>query len=140
MSFGAQQHRAEMEQYRQTRAYYASIRRPGLEWATFVLALLASSSVCLRVFGVGFSNDNHSTQWLTAFYWGSLIVFASLDSFLSKAHHPVPTPFGSLNPARIYEKFAMQERAWQLILVLMLPLTVRLVDAIVFLRSVQQAR
>jgi hypothetical protein len=129
-----------MEQYRQTRAYYASIRRPGLEWATFVLALLASSSVCLRVFGVGFSNDNHSTQWLTAFYWGSLIVFASLDSFLSKAHHPVPTPFGSLNPARIYEKFAMQERAWQLILVLMLPLTVRLVDAIVFLRSVQQAR
>jgi protein-S-isoprenylcysteine O-methyltransferase Ste14 len=97
-----------MEQYRQTKAYYSSIRRPGLERATFVLALVASGAVCLRVFGVGFSNGNHHTQWLTAFYWGSFVFFAGLDSFLSKAHHPVPTPFGSLNPARIYEKFAMR--------------------------------
>jgi hypothetical protein len=135
MSFRAEQHRLEKEQYRQTKAYYASIRRPRLERITFTLALLASIAVSLRRFGIGITDYGHQGQWLTALYWVSFILFVGFDSIFAKAHHPVPAPFGAFNLSRIYEKFAMQERAWQLLLVLMLPLTVRLIVAVMAFNS-----
>lgn len=135
MSLLAEQHKAERELYRQTKAYYASIRRPWLERITFILALVASILVSLRRFGLGITDYERHGQWLTLFYWVALILFAGLDSIFTKAHHPIPIPFGGLNPSRLYEKFAMQERAWQLLLVLMLPLTARLIAAIMFFAS-----
>lgn len=135
MSLLAEQHKAERELYRQTKAYYAAVRRPWLEHITFTLALVASILVSLRRFGIGITDYEHHGQWLTLFYWVALILFVGLDSIFAKAHHPVPIPFGGLNPSRLYEKFAMQERAWQLLLVLMLPLTARLIVAIMFFAS-----
>src|SRR5882757_5513594 len=132
MSLPAEQHKAELELYRQTKAYYASIRRPWVERVTFTFALLASVAVSLRRFGIGITDYEHHGQWLTLAYWVALILFAGLDSFVAKAHHPVPIPFGGLNPSRLYEKFAMQERAWQILLVLMLPPAARLIVAIMF--------
>ena len=124
-----------MEQYRQSKAYYASIRRPWLERVTFTLALLASIAVSLRRFGIGITDYEHEGQWLTVFYCVSLILFLGLDTIFAKAHHPVPMPLGGFNPSRIYEKFTMQGRAWQLLLVLMLPLTARFIVALRFFIS-----
>lgn len=135
MSLRAEQHRIEKEQYRQTKAYYALIRRPRLERITFALALLASILVSLRRFGIGITDYEQQGQWLTAFYWVSFVLFIGFDSVFAKAHHPVAAPFGAFNLSRIYEKFAMQERAWQLLVVLMLPLTARLIVAIMFFSS-----
>lgn len=137
MSLRAQQHRAELELYRQTKAYYDSIRRPWLERITFSLALLASVLVSLRRFGIGIINNEHHGQWLIAFYWVSFVLFIGLDSIFAKARHPVPIPFGGFNPSRIYEKFATQERGWQLFLVLMLPLLARLIAAVIYFNSVR---
>jgi len=121
-----------MELYRQTKAYYDSIRRPWLEWTTFILALIGSSAVALRRFGVGLFGSPQEAEWLLVYYWVSLLLFAVLDAVVAKARHPIPIPFGPLNPSRIYEKFAAQERAWQLLLVLMLPVIARLVVALMF--------
>jgi hypothetical protein len=93
--------------------------------------------VSLRKFGIGLPEREHLRQWLFLFYWGSFLLFVSLDSFLTKVRHPVPILFGPLHPERIYEKFATQERAWQLLLVLMLPVTARLVGAITYFNSVR---
>jgi hypothetical protein len=54
------------------------------------------------------------------------ITFTGADSWVARAWHPIPNPLGGVNPGRMYEKVAMQERAWQLLLVLMLPITARL--------------
>jgi len=137
VSLRAEQHKVELEQYRQTKAYYASIRRPRLERITFAIALLASVTVSLRRLGIGITDYEHHGQWLTLFYWVALVLFVGLDSIWTKAHHPVPIPFGGFNPSRIFEKFAMQERAWQLLLVLILPLTARLIAAIVYFTSIR---
>ncbi len=129
MSLAAEQHKAEREQYRQTKAYYASIRRPGIERITFAFALAASITSAGRILGwwlLGYG------QCVTLFYIISFIAFIGLDSIFAKALHPVPLPFGGFNPSRIYEKFAMQERAWQILVVLMLPVTARLISAIMF--------
>jgi hypothetical protein len=130
MSRIAERHKAEMELYRQTKAYYDAIRRPWLEWTTFVLALAGSVAVSLRRFGIGITDYEHEGQWLTLYYWISLALFCVLDAAVARARHPLPISFGPLNPSRIYEKFATQERAWQLLLVLMLPVTARLVVAV----------
>lgn len=135
MSFQAEQHKAELEQYRQTKAFYASIRRPWLERVTFAFALLTSVAVSLRRFGIGITDYEHHGQWLTVAYWITFLFFVGLDSIFTKAHHPVPIPFGNLNLSRIYEKFAMQERAWQLLIVLMLPVTARFIVALMFFTS-----
>ena len=137
MSLRAEQHKAELEDYRRAKAYYASIRRPRLERITFTLALVASIAVSLCRFGIGLTGDEHYGEGITIFYCVSLLLFVGLDSVFAPAHHPVPILFGGLNPSRLYEKFAMQERAWQLLLVLMLPLTARLIAAILFLGSSQ---
>lgn len=129
MSLAAEQHKAEMEQYRQTKAYYASIRRPTIEKITFAFALAASIMSAVRILGwwlIGYG------QWVTLFYIVSFIAFIGLDSIFAKAHHHVPLPLGGFNPSRIYEKFAMQERAWQILVVLMLPLTARIISGIMF--------
>ena len=129
MSLAAEQHKAEKEQYRQTKAYYASICRPTIERITFAFALAASIASAGRILGwwlLGYG------QLLTLFYIVSFIAFIGLDTIFAKAHHPVPLPFGGFNPSRIYEKFAMQERAWQILVVLMLPVTARLISAIMF--------
>jgi|GEM_PF-6603665 len=132
MSRIAEQHRAELEQYRQIEAYYASIRQPWVERITFALALTAAVLVSLRRLGIGFTDYEHHGQWLTLGYWVALILFAGLDSIFAKAHHPVPIIFGGFNPSRVYEKFATQGRAWQLLLVLMLPLAARLIVEVMF--------
>lgn len=129
MSLRAEQHRAEKEQYRQTKAYYASIRRPMMERITFAFALagsIASAGLILGLWLPGYG------EWVTLFYIVSFIAFIGLDSIFAQAHHPVPLPLGGFNPSRIYEKFSMQERAWQILVVLMLPLTARLISAIRF--------
>jgi hypothetical protein len=122
--------RADLEAYKRTRAYYQSIRRPGWEWVTFSVALLASILTGLRIAGV----------WLIG-YGEPLVIgdivalfaFVGFDSIFAKAHHPMPNPLGGFNPGRIYEKFAMQERAWQLLLVLMIPVVSRMIIALGFL-------
>ena len=126
MSFAAEQHRVELERYREAQAYYASIRRPALERITFAVALVASIASAGRILGwwlVGYG------QWVVLFSIVSFLAFVGLDSIWAKASHPVPLPLGGFNPSRIYEKFSMQERAWQILLVLMLPVTARFVAA-----------
>ncbi len=137
MSRRAEQHRVEMAQYRQIKAYYASIRRPVLERATFFIALLASIAVSFRRLGIVFVDYQHESQWLTLAFWISVILFAVFDLLFAKTPHPVPIAFGSFNPGRIYEKFAMQERMWQLLLVLMLPVTARLIATLHFWNAVR---
>ena len=132
MSLRTEQRDAERKLYRQTRDHYASMRRPWLERVTFALAVLAAVLVSLRRLGVGITDYEHHGQWLTVFYWIAFLLFVGLNSVFAKARHPVPALFGGLNPSRVYEKFAVQERAWQLLLVLMLPLTARLIVAIIF--------
>lgn len=130
MSRLAELHKAEKELYRQIQAYYTAIRRPWLEWTTFTLALLAASALVLRRFGIGIINYHAEGEWLVAMYWVCLFLFLCLDSIFTKARHPLPVPFGFASFGRIYEKFAMQGRAWQILLVLMLPVTARLIAAI----------
>jgi len=130
MSRLAELHRAEKELYRETMAYYAAIRRPRLEWTTFALAATMSFLVTLHMFGVGFFNYRIEGEWLTAAWWICLAPFTSLDTFLARARHPMPAAFFAFF-GRIYEKFAMQERAWQLLVVLMLPVTARFAIAVV---------
>lgn len=128
MSFAAERHRAEIEVYRQSKAYYESIRRPARDGITFAIALTASVTIAGRTLGLWLMG---SGQWVILFYFISLIVFVGLDSVFTRARHPVPLPLGGFNPSRIYEKFSMQERAWQLVLVLMLPVTARLVASFI---------
>jgi hypothetical protein len=129
MSRASEQHKAEMEQYRQIKAYYDSIRRPVLERITFALALVASIVAAGRILGLWLTGYG---QWVAVFYGVSLIAFVGLDSVIAPAHHPVPLPLGGFNPSRIYEKFSVQERAWQILVVLMLPVTARLIAAFMF--------
>ena len=131
------QHRAEQALYRQTVAYYSSTRRPWLERITFTFALLSSILVSLRRLGLGFTDYENHGQWLTLFYWVSLLLFLGLDTVFAKAHHQIQIPFGGLNPSRIFEKFVMQGRVWQLLLVLMLPVSARLLDAFLYFNSVR---
>ncbi len=135
MDFYVQQKRAELEQYRRIKAYYASIRRPVFEWITFSIALAVSlvASGCIA----GWWLDGFG-QWLAVFYIVSFVAFVGLDSIFAPAHHPVPVPFGGFNPSRLYEKFAMQERAWQVLLVIMLPAAARLYAAFAFNASIPQ--
>jgi hypothetical protein len=129
MSFAARQHRAELERYREIKAYYSSIRRPAIERITFAFALAASITSAGRILGwwlIGYG------QWIALFYILSFIAFVGLDSIFAPARHPVPLPLGGFNPSRIYEKFSMQERAWQILVVIMLPVTARLIAAFTF--------
>src|SRR5687768_10091646 len=123
MSYYVEQRKAEIAQFREIEACYAAIRRPWLERITFTIALLAAVAVSLRRFGIGITDYEHHGQWLTLFYWIAFVAFVGLDPIFAKAHHPVRMPLGGFNPIRMYEKFALQKRAWQLLLVLMLPLT-----------------
>ena len=68
MSLRAEAHRAEMELYKATKAYYDSIRRPRLEWTTFALALLGAIAVTLRRFGIGITDYENEGVWLTLYY------------------------------------------------------------------------
>ncbi len=129
------QHQAELEQYRKAKAYYASIRRPRLEGVTFSLALVASVAASIRIAGWGLVGYG---EWLAIFYIVATVAFVGLDSIFAPAIHPVPLPLGGLNPSRLYEKFAMQERSWQLLLVLMLPAAARLYAAFTFNASIPQ--
>src|SRR4051812_34268900 len=122
MSPSAQKHREEMERFRQTKAYYASIRRPAVEWTTFIVALAAAILAGGRLLGWWLGPGG----WVFGAYVVALIAFVGLDSIFAPAHDPVRMPLGGFNPSRMYEKFVMQERAWQLVLVLMIPATARL--------------
>ncbi len=137
MSPRTEQRKAELDLYRQTKAYYESLRSPWFERVTFAFALLAAVLVSLRRLGIGITDYDHHGQWLTAFYWVCFLIFVGWDSVFAKARHPMPIPLGGLNPSRVYEKFAVQERAWQLLLVLMLPITARLIAAIMFSASIR---
>lgn len=128
MSRLAELHRAEKELYRETMAYYAAIRRPRLEWTTFALAATMSILVTAHMFGIGLADYQSEGSWVAAGWWICLALFTNLDTLLAKARHPMPAAFFAFF-GRIYEKFAMQERAWQLIVVLMLPITARFVIA-----------
>jgi hypothetical protein len=128
MSRRAEQHRAELEAYRKTKEYYASIRRPGLERVTFGVALAAAIAAAGRILNLWLIGYG---EWITVIYAIAFVSFVGLDSIFTRADHPVDLPLGGFNPSRIYEKFAMQERAWQVLVVLMLPLTARLVLAII---------
>jgi hypothetical protein len=124
-----QEHREQMERFRQMKAYYASIRRPWLEWVTFLWALAAATlyaGACLRWWLPG--------RGIPVFlcYGAAVILFIGIDSIFAPAHDPVRMPLGGFNPSRMYEKFVMQERAWQLIVVLLIPATARLIAAFQF--------
>lgn len=130
MSFHSSQHAEEAALYRQTKAYYAAIRRPWLERILFTLCLAVSLAAALTWFGISPAAWPDYNDWLTVLYWVCLLLFVGADSLLAKASHPRPVPFGPFHLGRIYEKFAMQERSWQLLVILMLPLTGRLLFAI----------
>ncbi len=116
-------------------AYYAAIRRPRLERTTFALAATMSLLVTAHMFGIGFVNYRVEGQWFAACWWICFALFTSLDTLLARARHPMPAAAFFAFFGRIYEKFAMQERAWQLLVVLMLPVTARFVIAILHATS-----
>lgn len=130
MSPRVERHKAELEKYRLAKAYYALIRRPWLERTTFTRALLAALAVSLRRFGIGIISYEREGSWMYLFYGVSLVLFLGFDSLLTKAHYSVPMPLGGFNPSRIFEKFTFQGRTWQLLLVLMLWPTARLIFAL----------
>ena len=132
MSLRAEHYKAEIAHHQQIRAFYAAIRRPWLEIITFGLALLGSILVSLRRFGIGITDYEHQGQWLTVYYWVALLLFVSADSIFCRTRRPDGLSFGGFNPL---EKFAAQGRLWQIALVLMLPITARVIVAAVALNS-----
>jgi hypothetical protein len=129
MSRLAELHRAEKELFDETQRYYAAIRRPWLEWTTFVVAVDVAIVVALRIFGVRLTGHPAEGEWVTGARWVSLFLFACLDTMISRERHPLPAPAFFAYFGRIFEKFAMQGRTWQLLLVLMPPITARLIVA-----------
>lgn len=130
MSIRAEQHRAEIEEYRRVQEYYATTRQLWIESITFAFALIVSMVAALRRLGIVIMNHEYAGQWMVLGYWTAFFLFVALDSLLAKQRHPVPVLFGPLNPERIFEKFAAQGRIWQLVLVLMLPVTARFITAV----------
>lgn len=125
----------EPESQRRLRAYYAATRWPALERTTFVLALLPAVLEALRSFDFSLTNRGSEGTWLLVIRWLTFVPFVVLDSFLITTRHPIPIRFGPYHPRRIYEKFLFQNRAWQLLLVLFLPITARLIGLLFYIPS-----
>lgn len=130
---------AQLDQYRELKDYYTANRRPVVERITFLLALSAAILVSLRRFGIGYFGLPNEAEWVVLFYWLSVILFAGLDSIFVQARHPVSLPLGGFNPSRIFEKFSMQGRLWQLAVILCLPPLARIAVYAVTLKNISQA-
>ena len=135
MSIRGRQLKIEMNQYLITKSYYDAIRSLWIERITFTFAMLAAIAMVLSKFRISLIASQHYNQSITIFYWTSCILFFALDSIISKARHPIPAMFGPFNPARILEKFTMQGRAWQLVLVIVVPQAAHLIAVFMIVAS-----